>query len=379
MHAFLVILLMAAIGAVIGGFTNSLAIKMLFRPYKPIYIGKWRLPFTPGLIPKRRDELAVQLGKMVVDHLVTPESIEKKLMQPEFHDEIVSWLQQELSSVAISEKKIGDLLAGTGFSDPAGKTNELLKRVIHEKYESWIMDNKSKTVAGIIGPDFEAKVEAKIPEAADFILQKGKDYFSSPEGKIRLKMLLEDFFKERGMLWNMVKMFLGNDSLIDKVQPEIMKFFNNPGTVELLNTVIKSEWGKWKERSLEDIIDQAPAKEVEAALTSMIEKAVNIEAFYNQTIGSVLGRFSDAISQKVIPAAVQAGLKALAEKMPLLMKKLRVEDMVKEQVETFSVQRLEELVLGITRSELGMITYLGALLGGIIGIIQGIITLLLNN
>ena len=35
-------------GGVIGYFTNDVAIKMLFRPYRPIYLGKRRLPFTPG-------------------------------------------------------------------------------------------------------------------------------------------------------------------------------------------------------------------------------------------------------------------------------------------------------------------------------------------
>jgi uncharacterized membrane-anchored protein YjiN (DUF445 family) len=32
------ILFMVVVGAVIGGFTNLLAIRMLFRPYKPIHI-----------------------------------------------------------------------------------------------------------------------------------------------------------------------------------------------------------------------------------------------------------------------------------------------------------------------------------------------------
>lgn len=71
------IIFMMIIGAVIGGFTNFLAIKMLFRPYRTLYIGKWQLPFTPGLIPKRKNELAAQIGKLVVGHLVTPESIKR--------------------------------------------------------------------------------------------------------------------------------------------------------------------------------------------------------------------------------------------------------------------------------------------------------------
>ncbi|NCT39427.1 DUF445 family protein [Bacillus sp. EB93] len=70
------------VGAVIGGFTNLLAIRMLFRPYKPIHIFGKQLPLTPGLIPKRQDELAKQLGKLVVDHLITPESKVKSSMMP---------------------------------------------------------------------------------------------------------------------------------------------------------------------------------------------------------------------------------------------------------------------------------------------------------
>ena len=64
MNIWLSMLTTTGLGAIIGGFTNHLAIKMLFRPHRPIYIGKFQVPFTPGLIPKRRDELAVQLGKM---------------------------------------------------------------------------------------------------------------------------------------------------------------------------------------------------------------------------------------------------------------------------------------------------------------------------
>ena len=43
---------MMIIGAIIGGITNVIAIRMLFHPFKPYYIFKMRIPFTPGLIPK---------------------------------------------------------------------------------------------------------------------------------------------------------------------------------------------------------------------------------------------------------------------------------------------------------------------------------------
>ena len=51
------------IGAVIGYFTNYIAVKMLFRPLKPVKIGGRTLPFTPGIIPKGKPRLAKALGK----------------------------------------------------------------------------------------------------------------------------------------------------------------------------------------------------------------------------------------------------------------------------------------------------------------------------
>ena len=74
---------MAVVGAAIGAVTNHLAIKMLFRPHEAKYIGSWRIPFTPGLIPKRRDELAKQLGNTVIQHLLTPDIFKKKYFNEE--------------------------------------------------------------------------------------------------------------------------------------------------------------------------------------------------------------------------------------------------------------------------------------------------------
>ena len=37
------------IGAVIGCFTNFIALKMLFRPYQEVKIFGRKLPFTPGM------------------------------------------------------------------------------------------------------------------------------------------------------------------------------------------------------------------------------------------------------------------------------------------------------------------------------------------
>ena len=40
------------VGGVIGYVTNDIAIRMLFRPHSAKHIMGWRVPFTPGIIPK---------------------------------------------------------------------------------------------------------------------------------------------------------------------------------------------------------------------------------------------------------------------------------------------------------------------------------------
>ncbi|RLQ97313.1 DUF445 domain-containing protein [Falsibacillus albus] len=379
MHLFLVLLFMMVIGAIIGGFTNSLAIKMLFRPYKAIYIGKWRLPFTPGLIPKRRNELAVQLGKMVVDHLVTPESIEKKLVDSHFQEEIVLLLQKELDSPKLAEMTTEKLLNDMGFNDSILITNGFIADQLHKKYRSWASEHRHHSLTDVMGQALEEKIDGKIPAITEFILQKGKEYFSSPEGKQRLKVMLEDFFKDRGMLWNMIKMFMGNESVIDRIQPEVIKFLNNPGTGELLSSILQKEWGKVKEWPLEKILPEEKDESIERMISDFTLKVLNIEKIFTTPVRSMIEPYIPFIAEKVLPSLVGNGLRMLSLRIGPLLQKLKVEEMVKEQVETFSVGRLEELVLGITRSELKMITYLGALLGGIIGLVQGIIVMFIGG
>lgn len=76
------------IGAVIGYFTNYLAVKMLFHPYNPVRIGRWTLPFTPGIIPKRRGHLAKALGRVVGNELLTGDDVKKLLLSEEMEAKV---------------------------------------------------------------------------------------------------------------------------------------------------------------------------------------------------------------------------------------------------------------------------------------------------
>ena len=70
------IILPPLVGGVIGYATNSLAIKMLFRPFKPVYIGRLRLPFTPGIVARRLPQLADALGREVERQFFNADDLE---------------------------------------------------------------------------------------------------------------------------------------------------------------------------------------------------------------------------------------------------------------------------------------------------------------
>lgn len=63
------------VGAIIGYFTNYIAVKMLFHPYNPVKIFGKTLPFTPGVIPKNKPRLAHAIARAVADVLLTKQDI----------------------------------------------------------------------------------------------------------------------------------------------------------------------------------------------------------------------------------------------------------------------------------------------------------------
>lgn len=95
MH-YLEILSGPLIGGIIGYCTNFIAVKMLFRPLKPIKIGSFQLPFTPGIIPKRKDSLAKAVGAAVGNNLLTKEDIQKLFSEEKIRNTIIQGILDKL-------------------------------------------------------------------------------------------------------------------------------------------------------------------------------------------------------------------------------------------------------------------------------------------
>ncbi|MDJ0624465.1 MAG: DUF445 family protein [Desulfocapsaceae bacterium] len=96
------------IGAFIGYLTNKIAIRMLFRPLRAHHILGMRIPLTPGIIPAKRHQLAVNIGEMVGSHLLTTKEIGRALEKPSFQQQLSGLIKSR--TTAILDKEFGSLV-----------------------------------------------------------------------------------------------------------------------------------------------------------------------------------------------------------------------------------------------------------------------------
>ncbi len=105
-----------ALGAVIGYVTNAIAIRMLFRPLTEKRIFGIRVPLTPGIIPKQREQLAHSIGRMVSTRLLTEDSLRKHVVSESFREGLTGRISVWTSQlVAVSES---DLVTDGQGADP---------------------------------------------------------------------------------------------------------------------------------------------------------------------------------------------------------------------------------------------------------------------
>ena len=378
MNTFITIATVVIVGAIIGGITNSLAIRMLFHPYEAIYIFGKRVPFTPGLIPKRRDELAEQMGKMVVEHLITPDSIRNKLLTGSVKEEAKRLGETVLDKTIFSEASIQSALEKVELAHlPDAIVKKIEDRSVNW-LEDWYMQNKNKALSTYLPLSVEEKIEQKIPEVSAYIVDKAIAFFASNQGRERLQKMADDFMKERGKLGGIMQMLLGNVNLGEKLQPEIIKFLSNPGTRDTLTQILHNEFNKMKHKQVSEIEQFYSVDEWKSLLRKGISLSYHKIHLSDVTLNQITGEWTETIKGKLLPNLIEKASDKLIEKVPSMMEKLKLQEIVRDQVASFPVTRLEEMVLSITKSELKMITYLGALLGGVIGLFQGLFMILMN-
>lgn len=151
------------VGAVIGLITNSLAIKMLFRPLKPIYLDrknkKYQLPFTPGLIPKEKSRLATAIGRIISTKLLDTETIKRALLSEDVHSKIVEKVENFVNGYKIMECSIGEFLQEKEYLELVDDKEVLLK----DKFSGYVTKKLLEANIGKVIVDFAmAEISKKI-------------------------------------------------------------------------------------------------------------------------------------------------------------------------------------------------------------------------
>ncbi len=137
------------IGAIIGAFTNYIAIKMLFRPLKPVKIGKFTLPFTPGVIPRHQEALADALSNTVYENFFTNSDIEGIFMTDEMTDSFSDGIYRLLEGIDLSS-------VGEGLSE---ESKLKVKEAIYKKIHEMIMNTD---ISGIVSNETEKIIRTKV-------------------------------------------------------------------------------------------------------------------------------------------------------------------------------------------------------------------------
>ena len=133
------------IGGFIGWVTNKIAIKMLFRPIKPIRLGVMTLQ---GVLPKRKTQIAVSIGETVEAQFVNKEELLQSFLDADTKQSVLSSIQRILVA-KIKEVVPSMMLAmlGQGLDDLVRKLiNDHGDDLLNELIESL---NKNESVMPI--------------------------------------------------------------------------------------------------------------------------------------------------------------------------------------------------------------------------------------
>ena len=172
-HLILQFLMMVAVGTLIGWFTNYLAIKLLFRPYKEMNFFFFKIQ---GLIPKRRDEISENIADVVERELISVDDIENKLKEVEFDDGMIEKVLDKL----VEEKLKKSIL----------EKNPLLKMIINDSmidkikkyFKNMILENKDEILSEMI------KIGKEKIDFKEIILEKMKNFSLEEIEKIILSI-----------------------------------------------------------------------------------------------------------------------------------------------------------------------------------------------
>lgn len=280
------------IGAVIGYVTNKIAVDMLFKPLNPIYIGKFRVPFTPGIIPKGKNRLGKAIGAAVGNNLLPPEVIKQTLLSDEMIDTISKQIDKAFESLSAESSsistKLQPLLSESALShmDTAivdGLTHQIssglssmdLGKIIAEQVMEAVHDKVQGTmVAMFVKPSLLAPIEAEI--------EKRVNRYIEEHGEEKVGEFIQE--KYTSIKEQPISSFLENQE-ITEIKEAIIKLYKM--AVDNYAETLLASLNLAK--IVEEKVCAMDTKEVEKLVLAIMEKELGAVVNLGAVIGFILG------------------------------------------------------------------------------------------
>ena len=374
MNPVIQVLLMALIGALIGGMTNTIAIKMLFRPYEAKYLFGKRLPFTPGVIPMRREEASAKLGDIITGHLLTPEVFEEKLKSPETDQLIMHFIDRQIETIETERLTPSYFLErlSSGLTDKIVLSfNEEIRLKVSEE------GNKlyGRTIDDIMPPDALNAVDSKVAHLAYDINDKLVQYISSDKGYSDIYTMVDELTENRGRLARSLKYIMTKDSLTERVQSELLKLIQQEKMINIENRVIEDEYNKIKQSELQELTTHSDLDNILNSIIKVLQEKSDIREILNTPITDFNKELFDRFKNYGKYQLKDNFIEYSGKNMSKIMNKLQLAEVIKKQIDSFELSKMESLVMDVANKEFKMIMLLGYVLGGIVGVVQGVIVL----
>ncbi|NMF82423.1 DUF445 family protein [Nodosilinea sp. P-1105] len=388
------------IGGVIGYCTNDIAIKMLFRPYRPIYLGKQRVPFTPGLIPSNQERLAQRISDTIMGSLLTPEELQnlaRRLLQTERTQAAIKWLLQlALEQVQHRAQQRTANIAGAILQDLFGKSLPRLIRVWARRDD--FLEPQLNQLFDQVLVDFTF-TPAQADQIATWMLTG-----VFPPDKVRQLVIeflsdrniqvIDTIFRERtsGTYWVVANLF-GVRNALSRLRTFCLdeREVSNARIAELITALqIKLRLKTWLQQVSLQNLPVATVRQIRQNLRESVQgyiqtlgpefvrglgNSVNWELLATQLLNrlqnsAVITQSLDPVSEElalILERYLERDLESLvAQIIPIL----DIDQVIIDRVRSTSPRELEMAIQGIVRNELQAIVNLGGILGFTIGLFQ---------
>jgi uncharacterized membrane protein YheB (UPF0754 family) len=388
-------------GLVIGYFTNDIAIKMLFRPYRPYRLFGWRIPFTPGLIPQNQPRLAKQIAKTIMGSLLTPEELHnlaRKLLQTERMQAGIRWLlgvaldrlqdpQHQQQTAQVLARILADLfneslprlvkVLARQETFLEGPINQLFDQVLLElrlnaeqarQLSEWILNQalppkvlRQNLVDFLTDRNIEA-LDEEFRERATGSYWVVANLFGLKNALLRLRAYcLEDPEGAEALLADLLKDLNASRRLTELLQ-----------NLSLQNLPLSAV--RQLRRTLRDGIQDYLRSQGADAIRSLGERID-----WEKVASLVLGRLRSSKAVMASIDQISADLALILERylerdleslMMQVIPVLNLDQVIADKVNATSPAELERAIQQIVRQELQAIVNLGGLLGFLVGCVQ---------